>query len=189
MISPRLALGAGCYWGTEKFIVKDFQKLYPNSIAKASVGFMSPDPKAMVNPTYRQVCSGTTGHVEVLYVELTEPVTSQKLQDLLQFFFQFHDPTTKNRQGNDVGSQYGSVIFCDDDGQKDIAQQVKTRLQALVDAGKVQYVGKKVETLIADLNPYYPAHEEHQQYLEKNPMGYCNHYYRFKGEWPVLNKS
>ena len=64
---------SGCYWGTEKFVVKDFQKLFPNSIQTATVGFMSPDPNAIKNPSYRQVCSGTTGHVEVLYVELTDP--------------------------------------------------------------------------------------------------------------------
>jgi peptide-methionine (S)-S-oxide reductase len=179
--STKLALGAGCYWGTEKFVVKDFQKLYPGSIAKASVGFMSPDPNAMVNPTYRQVCSGSTGHVEVLHVELTDP--SATLEPLLRFFFQFHDPTTKNRQGNDTGTQYASVIFCGDEQQRRVAEKVKAEVQALVDAGKIRYAGKKVETMIADLNPYYPAHEEHQRYLEKNPLGYCNHFYRFK-EWP-----
>jgi peptide-methionine (S)-S-oxide reductase len=179
--SNKLALGAGCYWGTEKFIVKDFQKLYPGSIAAASVGFMSPDPNAMVNPTYRQVCSGSTGHVEVLFIELVDPAAT--LEPLLKFFFQFHDPTTMNRQGNDVGTQYASVIFCGDEQQRKVAERVKAQVQALVDKGKIKYAGKTVETFIADLNPYYPAHEEHQQYLEKNPLGYCNHFYRFK-EWP-----
>ena len=87
---------AGCYWGTEKFIVKDFQKKFPGSISKASVGFMSPDKDAMENPSYRQVCSGTTGHVEVLYVELDDP--EKTFEPLVRFFFQFHDPTTKNKQ-------------------------------------------------------------------------------------------
>lgn len=180
-ISPKLALGAGCYWGTEKYVVKDFQKKFPNSVAKASVGFMSPDPNAMENPSYRQVCSGSTGHVEVLYVELNE--ADKNFEELIKFFFQFHDPTTMNRQGNDVGTQYASVIFCDDDKQMEIATRVKNDLQKLVDEGKIQYAGKKVVTDIVKMNPYYPAHEEHQRYLEKNPLGYCNHYYRFK-EWP-----
>jgi peptide-methionine (S)-S-oxide reductase len=68
-----------------------------------------------------------------------------------------------------------------------VAEKVKAQVQKLVDAGKIKYAGKTVETAIADLNPYYPAHEEHQRYLELNPLGYCNHYYRFKGadvEWP-----
>ena len=159
--------------------------MYPNSIQQASVGFMSEDPNAMKDPSYRQVCSGSTGHVEVLYVELVDP--DAHYEALIKFFFQFHDPTTLNRQGNDVGTQYGSVIFCGDEKQKDIANSVKSNLQSLVDAGKVKYAGKKVETVVADLNPFYPAHEEHQQYLEKNPLGYCNHYYRFKGDWPALN--
>ena len=97
--SPRLLFvdHSGCYWGTEKFIVKDFQKIHPGSIAKASVGFMSPDPKAMENPSYRQVCTGETGHVEVLYVELASE-DPEIYEALLKFFFQFHDPTTLNRQ-------------------------------------------------------------------------------------------
>jgi peptide-methionine (S)-S-oxide reductase len=181
-ISKTLALGAGCYWGTEKYVVKDFQKLFPNSIAKAEVGFMSPDPNAPVNPSYRAVCSGTTTHVEVLQVELNEP--SKHLEELIKFFFMFHDPTTKNRQGNDVGTQYASAIFCSDSAQKETVQRVKEELQKLVDAGKVKYSGKKIETDVFDMHPFYAAHEEHQAYLEKNPGGYCNHYMRFK-EWPT----
>lgn len=96
-ISHTLALGAGCYWGTEKYVVKDFQKKFPNSIKKAKVGFMSVDPEnAIKNPNYRQVCSGTTGYVEVLYVELNDPAST--FEPLVRFFFQFHDPTTKDRQ-------------------------------------------------------------------------------------------
>lgn len=171
----------GCYWGTEKFVVKDFQKKFPGSIKKAQVGFMSPDPNAIENPSYRQVCSGSTGHVEVLYVELNDP--TKTYEELIRFFFQFHDPTTLNRQGNDSGTQYASAIFCGDDKQKKIAQKVKGELQELVTAGKVRYAGKQVVTGIFNMNPFYPAHEEHQAYLEKNPSGYCNHMYRFK-EWP-----
>lgn len=130
-----------------------------------------------------QVCSGTTGHVEVLWVELNDPSTN--FEPLIRFFFQFHDPTTKDRQGNDAGSQYGSAIFCEDDAQKAIAQSVKQEVQQLLDSGKINsYAKKQVETLIVGMNPFYPAHEEHQQYLEKNPSGYCNHFYRFK-EWPT----
>ena len=130
------------------------------------------------------MCSGTTGHVEVLNVELTSP--EKHFEELIRFFFMFHDPTTKNRQGNDTGSQYGSAIFCSDEQQKVVADKVKQELQQLIDAGKVKYAGKKVETEIFDAQTFYAAHEEHQAYLEKNPGGYCNHYMRFK-EWPALN--
>eukprot|EP00540_Astrosyne_radiata_P011362 CAMPEP_0116837156 /NCGR_PEP_ID=MMETSP0418-20121206/8497_1 /TAXON_ID=1158023 /ORGANISM="Astrosyne radiata, Strain 13vi08-1A" /LENGTH=213 /DNA_ID=CAMNT_0004467009 /DNA_START=82 /DNA_END=724 /DNA_ORIENTATION=+ len=211
-LSNTLALGAGCYWGTEKFIVKDFQEQYPNSIKDAKVGFMSPDPNAMKNPSYRQVCSGTTGHVEVLNIELNDPETN--FEKLLQFFFMFHDPTTKNRQGNDTGSstqagydivfsllldpttknrqgndtgtQYASWIFCGDDEQLAVAEKVKAELQSAVSAGKVKYLAPTVETQIGRANEFYPAHEEHQEYLMKNPLGYCNHRYRFR-EWPEPN--
>ena len=184
-ISNTLALGAGCYWGTEKFIVKDFQKKFPGAIQDAQVGFMSPDPNAVKDPSYRQVCSGTTGHVEVLYVTLSDPKTT--FEPLIRFFFQFHDPTTKDRQGNDAGTQYASVVFCGDEAQQQIANKVKGELQKLVSDGKIKnYANPTVETAIVKMNPFYPAHQEHQQYLEKNPLGYCNHFYRFK-EWPELN--
>ncbi|KAL3934429.1 MAG: hypothetical protein SGARI_003385, partial [Bacillariaceae sp.] len=123
-IASTLALGAGCYWGTEKYIVKDFQKKHPGCIETAKVGFMSPDPNAMKDPSYRQVCSGSTGHVEVLNIELSkEASTAELFEDLIKFFFQFHDPTTLNRQGNDAGTQYASVIFCSSPEQKAIAQK------------------------------------------------------------------
>ena len=89
-------------------------------------------------------------------------------------------------QGNDAGTQYASVIFCEDEQQKKIAQSVKDEVQQLVDAGKIRYADKTVHTPIVDANPFYPAHKEHQAYLEKNPLGYCNHFYRFK-DWPALN--
>jgi peptide-methionine (S)-S-oxide reductase len=125
----------------------------------------------------------STGHVEVLYVEMKDPVSH--FEELIRFFYMFHDPTTKNRQGNDAGTQYASVIFCNDEEQMKIAQRVTDELQTAINAGKVKYSNKKVETAIVPMTKYYPAHEEHQAYLEKNPYGYCNHMYRFK-EWPVL---
>lgn len=194
-ISSTLALGAGCYWGTEKYIVKDFPKKHPNyNIVNAKVGFMNPNPNSTIkNPTYRQVCTGTTGHVEVLHVELNTVTETDNnnnnnilLEDLFKFFFTFHDPTTLNRQGNDVGTQYSSIIFCTTSTQKDIANKVKRELQAAIDQGLItQYQNKKVETAIVDYTEFYEAQEEHQEYLMKNPSGYCNHRYRFQ-EWPVV---
>ena len=89
-ISKTLAIGAGCYWGTEKYIVKDFQKRFPGAIESASVGFMSPNDDAKANPSYREVCTGTTGHVEVLNVVLSDP--EKTFEELIKFTFMFHDP-------------------------------------------------------------------------------------------------
>ena len=176
----------GCYWGTEKYVVKDFQKKFPGSVKTARVGFMSIDPdNAVKDPNYRQVCSGTTGYVEVLYVELNDPATTY--EPLIRFFFQFHDPTTKDRQGNDVGPQYGSVIFCGDEEQTKVATRVKDDLQRLIDNGKVnQFANDSVTTRIIPITPFVEAHEDHQEYLAKNPFGYCNHAIRFE-EWPSIN--
>ena len=93
------------------------------------------------------------------------------------------DPTTMNRQGNDVGTQYASWIFCSDEQQLHIATKVREELEALVHTGKVRYAGSTIHTQIGLLKDYYPAHDGHQQYLMKNPHGYCNHRFRFK-EWP-----
>lgn len=186
-ISNKLALGAGCYWGTEKYIRKDFQKKFPQSVTVATVGFMSPDEKPrIVNPTYGQVCTGTSGHVEVLYVELSNP--EKHFEELIRFFYQFHDPTTNNRQGNDVGFQYASYIFCNDEKQQMIARQVTEELQMILtektNATIVQaYENDTITTLIGPLREFTKAEDEHQRYLEKNPNGYCNHRIRFK-KWP-----
>lgn len=144
---------------------------------------MSPDKNAMKNPSYRQVCSGTSGHVEILFVELND-ATPALVEEVIKFFFQFHDPTTKNRQGNDVGTQYASHIFVTDSQQNEIADRVVKELQILVDKKDVSYASETVSTLISDANEFYEAHDEHQDYLMKNPNGYCNHYFRFKS-WPA----
>lgn len=172
------------FWGTEKYVLKDFQKQFPDSVVRTEVGFMSPEENAVENPSYRQVCTGETGHVEVLDVELKDP--DKTFEELIRFFFMFHDPTTKNRQGNDVGTQYASAIFCSDEQQIEIATRVKEELQAAVDKGKVKYQKSKVETFIAPYTKFYPAEEDHQQYLMKNPLGYCNHRFRFTS-WPEVN--
>eukprot|EP00616_Rhizochromulina_sp_CCMP1243_P006883 CAMPEP_0118963484 /NCGR_PEP_ID=MMETSP1173-20130426/1360_1 /TAXON_ID=1034831 /ORGANISM="Rhizochromulina marina cf, Strain CCMP1243" /LENGTH=253 /DNA_ID=CAMNT_0006911817 /DNA_START=8 /DNA_END=769 /DNA_ORIENTATION=- len=181
----RATLGAGCYWGTEKFVKKDWGGR-TGAVVRTAVGFMGP-ANAKANPSYREVCTGTTGHVEVLDLEFkaTQGKGEDELyEDLVRFFFQFHDPTTANRQGNDVGTQYSSVIFTHSERQKEIANKVKGELQQLVDGGKIQrYQGKSVVTAVVDASTFYPAHKEHQDYLAKNPSGYCNHFMRFK-KWP-----
>ena len=172
--SSNFAIGAGCYWGTEKFIKNNFQKIHPNSIEEGLVGFMSPDPNAIKNPSYRQVCSGSTTHVEVLNIKLSKDAANEKVfEDLIRFFFQFHDPTTLNQQGNDVGTQYASVIFTSDEEQERIATKVINELQDLINNDKINvFRNKQVHTLVASSNTFYSAHEEHQEYLAKNPYGY-----------------
>lgn len=181
-IGSTVSLGAGCYWGTEKYIKVEFEKMFPGSIKSARVGFMSPEKDHPKNPSYRQVCTGTTGHVEVLQVELNDPISH--FEELIKYFFCFHDPTTLDRQGNDTGSQYASAIFVSDDHQKEVAEKVMSDLQSYITLSKSPYSGKKIATKIHDINEFYQAQESHQEYLMKNPNGYCNHYLRLK-KWPL----
>lgn len=144
---------------------------------------------AKANPSYREVCSGRTGHVEVFEMEFEETGDAEggeMYEKLVRHFFSFHDPTTPDCQGNDTGSQYASVIFCYSPQQMTVAERVKAELQALLDAKKItSYRNRAVVTHILPATTFYPAEEEHQQYLEKNPSGYCNHAYRFNA-WPKL---
>jgi peptide-methionine (S)-S-oxide reductase len=180
----RVAFGAGCYWGTEKYFLTDFgKKRFPQSQISGKVGFMGPE-KAKPNPTYKEVCSGSSGHVEVYDLQFVGG--EEIFEQLIRFFFQFHDPTTFNKQGNDEGTQYASVIYCYDVKQMNIASRVKDELQQLLDEKKIDkrvYEGNRVATSIRKATVFYPAHEEHQEYLAKNPNGYCNHRIRLK-EWP-----
>ena len=148
---------------------------------------MNPDINGMKNPSYRQVCSGSTGHVEVLNVVLTdEAATDEKVfTELMKFFYMFHDPTTLHRQGNDTGTQYSSIIFTTSKQQSDIANSIKQELQTAMNnkAITTNYAEKTIHTGIVDYTTFYEAHDEHQEYLMKNPLGYCNHRFRFK-TWP-----
>jgi len=143
---------------------------------------MSPDVNAVKNPSYRDVCTGRTSHVEVYDLEYDGDMESYR--KLVEYFFSFHDPTTMNRQGNDRGTQYASAIFYYDENQRLIANQVKDQVQAFIDAGKIKtYTEKKVTTAIVPATVFYEAQSDHQMYLAKNPYGYCNHSFRFK-EFP-----
>jgi peptide-methionine (S)-S-oxide reductase len=166
---------------------KDFEEKFPGSInlKRTKVGFMSPlDKPRIKNPTYQQVCSGQSGHVEVLYVELNEP--EKYFEELIRFFFTFHDPTTLNRQGNDRGFQYASYIFVGDEHQLEIAEKVKGELQSFIDERKVtRFAGMTVTTKIGPIKEFTEAKAEHQEYLAKNPNGYCNH---FISEFPLPHR-
>jgi len=180
-LSNRASFGAGCYWGTDKFIIKDFNKLYPGTVLNGKVGFMGGQN---ANPTYREVCGGRTGHVEVY--DFTFDGKEDTYEKLVRHLFSFHDPTTADRQGNDRGTQYASAIFCYDEKQKEIATRIKAELQELVKAGKVRnYQEKTVTTAIRDATTFYPGPPDHFDYLATNPFGYCNHAYRWPaGTWP-----
>lgn len=124
-----------------------------------------------VDPSHDVVSRGKSGYVEVLCIELYHP--QEHFEDLIRFFFQFHDPTTRNRQGNDRGSQYASCIFYSDEEQAAVATRVKEELQHLFDSEDVKcYANKRVETKIIAMTEFTEAEENHQDFLRKNPDGY-----------------
>mmetsp|Transcript_4417 Transcript_4417/g.15816 ORF Transcript_4417/g.15816 Transcript_4417/m.15816 type:complete len:179 (-) Transcript_4417:120-656(-) len=148
---------------------------------------MSPREDARQNPSYQEVCSGRTGHVEVLQLSYNPAKVSY--EEICKFFFTFHDPTTKNRQGNDVGQQYASVVFAHSPEQKAVANRITALVQKHIDSGDLRnrFINAKVTTEVYDATKFYPAHAAHQRYLEANPNGYCNHRRRFRWETlPVL---
>ncbi|KAI8919982.1 peptide methionine sulfoxide reductase MsrA [Powellomyces hirtus] len=147
--------GAGCFWGVEK----SFQKKYGKSI-ETLVGYAG---GVADQPSYKQVCTGTTNHAEVLQVKYKESEIPYK--DLLDFFYRMHDPTTKNRQGGDTGTQYRSAIFYHSEQQKDAANTSIKDLQ--------HHFGKHtISTTIEPMGTFWNAEDYHQDYLNKNPHGY-----------------
>eukprot|EP00743_Colponemidia_sp_Colp-15_P005840 GILK01006275.1.p1 GENE.GILK01006275.1~~GILK01006275.1.p1 ORF type:complete len:183 (-),score=16.29 GILK01006275.1:142-648(-) len=154
--------GAGCFWGTEKF----FKKQFKDGLLSSAVGYMGGDA-AHPNPTYEDVCTGRTNHAEVLQVKYDEDKVSY--DDLLMFFWRMHDPTTLNRQGNDTGTQYRSVVFFHTPEQRDRAVDLKEQLNS---SGKFR---APIITEITPASTFWPGEEYHQSYLERNPGGYCNH--------------
>ena len=193
-ITGTLCVGAGCYWGTQKYYETDFKKKFPDVLLGdgiGEVGFMGPNT-APTNPSYQEVCSGETGHVEVYMVKFVP--SSKNYRELIKFLFQFHDPTTLNRQGNDTGTQYASVIYCYDDEQFRIANLIKNELNELLKDKKIKFESNRafksnvVTTDIRRATKFYPAHAEHQRYLEMGRGSYCNHRIRFKS-WPFKPDS
>jgi peptide-methionine (S)-S-oxide reductase len=150
--------GLGCFWGAErKFWQLD--GVYTTAVGYA--GGYTP------NPTYREVCTGMTGHNEVVLVVYDPAIISY--QDLLKVFWESHDPTQGMRQGNDVGTQYRSGIYVDSEAQKQAAEaSLKAYNQNLTKAGYGE-----ITTEILDAPEFYYAEDYHQQYLAKNPNGYC----------------
>jgi peptide-methionine (S)-S-oxide reductase len=190
-ISNKVALAAGKFWGTEKFVREYFQERFPSSVQSATVGFMSPYDDGsgggvVSHPTYDDVCSGDSGHVEVVLVELSDP--RAHFEELVRFFFQFHDPTTKFQQGSDRGFQFSSWIFCQDQEQLEIARRVRLELQQLVNRGAVRYEKDRIATCISSMHEFTPASEEHSQYLAKHPDAPCHQKLHF-ADWPDFDES
>lgn len=150
--------GMGCFWGAER----KFWQL--DGVYTTAVGYAA---GCTPNPTYREVCTGQTGHNEVVLV-VYDP-EKIKYQDLLKVFWEAHDPTQGMRQGNDVGTQYRSGIYYFDEQQREAAQQSLEAYQvSLKQAGHAQ-----ITTEILKATEFYYAEDYHQQYLAKNPQGYC----------------
>lgn len=150
-------LGGGCFWCLQPA----FQDL--QGVQKVEVGYSG---GTVVNPTYQQVCTGTTGHAEVVQVTFSPDVISY--EEILEAFFAIHDPTTKDRQGADVGTQYRSVVFYHNQSQKEAAERMIRRM----DAGKVW--ASPIATQVVPFEAFYRAEDYHQNYFANNPdQGYC----------------
>jgi peptide-methionine (S)-S-oxide reductase len=154
----RALFGMGCFWGAERKFWT-LKGVYTTAVGYAA-GFTP-------NPTYREVCSGQTGHSEVVLVAFDPKQISY--DDLLKVFWENHDPTQGMRQGNDIGTQYRSGIYYYDDAQREAAERSRDAFQRkLIEAGY-----PKVTTEILPAAEFYYAEDYHQQYLSKNPDGYC----------------
>lgn len=152
-----VTLAGGCFWCTEAI----FKELA--GVKSVVPGYSGGHDK---NPSYRDVCNGKTGHAEAVEIKFDPSLVS--LQQILEVFFATHDPTTLNRQGNDVGTQYRSAIFYHTQQQKEIAETVVKSLN------EENVYGKKVVTEIVLCENFYPAEDYHQNYLANNPsQGYC----------------
>jgi peptide-methionine (S)-S-oxide reductase len=154
----RLVVGMGCFWGAERLFWQA-EGVYTTAVGYA--GGYTP------NPTYEEVCSGRTGHTEVVLV-VFDPVATG-LDEMLRVFWEGHDPTQGMRQGNDVGTQYRSCIHVADDRQRKLAEASRDAYQReLTAAGHGD-----ITTEIVDAPTFFYAEDYHQQYLHKNPLGYC----------------
>jgi peptide-methionine (S)-S-oxide reductase len=153
----KATFGSGCFWCTEAI----FERL--NGVHKVVSGYAG---GTVENPTYEEVCDGTTGHAEVTQITYDPNVVTY--DELLEVFWKTHDPTTLNRQGNDVGTQYRSVIFYHNDGQKQLAEKYKSELD------KSGAWDRPIVTEISPLTNYFPAENYHQDYYNNNSnQGYC----------------
>jgi peptide-methionine (S)-S-oxide reductase len=153
----KATFGSGCFWCTEAI----FKRL--KGVEKVKSGYSGGEKE---DPTYEEVCGGTTGHAEVIRVEYDAEIVSYK--DLLEVFWRTHDPTTLNRQGNDVGTQYRSVVFYHDENQRNLAEDYKKRLT------EEQIWPDPIVTEISPLRNFYEAENYHDDYFDRNGgQPYC----------------
>jgi peptide-methionine (S)-S-oxide reductase len=150
--------GLGCFWGAERVF---WESPGVHTTAAGYAGGFTP------NPTYEEVCSGRTGHTEAVLVVFDPSVTTYEA--LLKVFWEAHDPSQGMRQGNDVGTQYRSAIYTTDETQADAAVRSRAMFQEALAASGFG----EITTEIAPAGPFYYAEDYHQQYLAKNPHGYC----------------
>ncbi|OHD53964.1 MAG: hypothetical protein A2Y33_12395 [Spirochaetes bacterium GWF1_51_8] len=155
-VSETAIFAAGCFWGVEAYFTK-----IPG-VVKTMAGYTG---GTTPNPTYSQVCGGKTGHAEAVMIEFDPLVISYSA--LVRRFWTIHDPTSRNRQGNDIGTQYRSAIFFNHPDHEIAAKEELERYQ-------LELKSKKIVTEIVPAGNFYPAEQYHQKYLEKNPNGYCH---------------
>ncbi|KAF8228746.1 peptide methionine sulfoxide reductase [Tricholoma matsutake] len=156
---------SGCFWGTEHIFLKHYPPAEDKGILKTSVGYTGGLESAS-NPTYKAVCTGATDHAESVKIEFDPSIVTY--DELVEFFYRTHDPTTENRQGGDMGTQYRSAIFTHSPEQQSIAKRVTEEIQAKYFTPK----GKKIVTDIVEAKQWWDAEDYHQLYLFKNPDGY-----------------
>ncbi|HEY0267944.1 MAG TPA: peptide-methionine (S)-S-oxide reductase MsrA [Methyloradius sp.] len=157
-MSEKIAIFAGgCFWCTEPVFT---QLTGVKSVVSGYIGGHT------LNPTYKEICNGDTGHAEGIKITFDDDKIS--FEELLEIFFLAHDPTTPNRQGNDIGTQYRSAVFCQDDAQREVTKTVIARVDA------AQLWPRPIVTQINGAEIFYPAEDYHQYYFAKNPnQPYC----------------
>ncbi len=158
MTIEKAVLGGGCFWCLDA-VFREVKGV--KSVVSGYAG------GARANPTYEQICTGATGHAEVVAITFDNEVIS--FRNLLGIFFTIHDPTTLNRQGNDVGTQYRSVVFCQSGEQE---AEVREAISILDESGA--YNGSVVTEIVSEAIPFWPAEDYHQDYFAHHPgQGYC----------------
>ena len=148
-------LAGGCFWGMQAYF--DLKE----GVINTSVGYANGHTQ---NPTYQEVCAGTTNHAETLFIEYDENIVG--LEKLLSYFWRVIDPTALNKQGGDIGTQYRTGIYYEDEKDLEIIKESVQNQQ--------KNYNKAIVTEVEKLKCFYPAEEYHQKYLEKNPNGYCH---------------
>lgn len=177
-MTEQATLGGGCFWCLEAVYdelkgVRDVQNGYAGG--------------HVANPTYDQVCGKKTGHAEVVRLEYDPEAVSYR--QLLEVFFSIHDPTTKDRQGNDIGPQYRSIILYHDDEQRRVAQEIMAEIE------REDVFGKPLTTQLEPLKEFWPAEDYHRDYYARNPgQGYCAaviapKLFKFRKNFELLRKS